>query len=230
MKGPAAILAGVFLFVLTASSAFASHDRAVELTRVPTGAVHAGDVIEIRWAAHDRDVEELELLLSVDGGKHFAIRVSPELEARDGHWRWRVPNLPAAEASLRVRYGNEHGESLGDPTASFQIVAAAEPGGAHARRETAANAAPSAGDLVHEPGWWSARDALPARASGAGFGADRASIQSAAASSPFAPPRRDSAAAPNSDVSNGEAISPMPAARPVALDLSASPRFIPLKE
>ena len=61
-------------------------------------------------------------MLSLDGGRTYPVRVSPELEAREGGYRWRVPDLPAARARLMLRLGGEAGERAGALSREFRIV------------------------------------------------------------------------------------------------------------
>lgn len=78
----------------------------MSFARPAAGAVlQAGETVEIRWTGIPADAEEIELLLSLDGGKHFSIRVTEELDADEGSFLWRVPNFVSSEASLAVRMG-----------------------------------------------------------------------------------------------------------------------------
>src|SRR4051812_8822137 len=72
------ILGTGFLF-LTIFPALAAAGGA-RLSRFPTGAVHPGDAVELAWTCPASGVEELEIVLSVDGGQRYTIRVSPELD------------------------------------------------------------------------------------------------------------------------------------------------------
>jgi len=90
--------------------------------------VHAGDQVELSWAALPTGVEELEILLSLDDGQHYSVRVTPELDARERCYRWTVPNLPALHARLRLRLGSRHAEALADATPAFRILGGDEDG------------------------------------------------------------------------------------------------------
>ena len=68
------------------------------------GTLRAGETARIAWTGLPRDVEELELLLSVEG-RPLPLRVTPELAAPAGVLLWRVPNLPSRRAQLTVRFG-----------------------------------------------------------------------------------------------------------------------------
>ncbi len=137
---------GALAALVAAICTFADVARAGEpradggLTRI-AGSVRAGDTIELRWGELPGDADELEILLSLDDGEHYPIRVSPELEAEEGVWRWRVPNLPAERARLRLRVGNGRGrERWLEPGEAFRIVGS--PGRA------------AEASVVREAPWW----------------------------------------------------------------------------
>ena len=92
--------------------------------------VAAGTSVEVRWKASPdaREATELELVLSLDGGRTFPIRVSPEMSARSTGFRWIVPGLPSAHARLAVRSGSGEGsknEALEFISGEFTIVSTA---------------------------------------------------------------------------------------------------------
>jgi hypothetical protein len=208
MKGLLSI--GLLTALLLPAAAFARDADGVRIVNCPRGVLHAGDVVELTWSAPPRDVEELEILLSVDGGRHFALRVSPELDARDGHWYWRVPDVSAENASLRVRIGDARGESLGEPTPAFRIMGSAAVGSIRASRaatpevrcdamrETNATwpapviATAAENASVHEAAWWSASENTAAGGGAADLSPGQASFHRAADGVSFAPPRRES--------------------------------------
>jgi hypothetical protein len=64
----------------------------------------------------------MELLLSLDGGRHFTVRVTPDLEADRGSYAWRVPPLPSGDARLAVRVNLDGREVLGGVSARFRIA------------------------------------------------------------------------------------------------------------
>jgi hypothetical protein len=93
--------------------------------------VAAGDVVHVRWgnaavAADGRAaVEEQELLLSLDGGRHFRL-VTRRLDPSARDYVWVVPQLPSGEAILALRVGGEDGEDgevLAGQSAAFTIAA-----------------------------------------------------------------------------------------------------------
>jgi hypothetical protein len=122
---------GLALVCVTVGAAFATpaergRDGGPCLASVPhlsASTVNAGDVVEIVWNDAGPAVDELELLLSVDGGRTWPLRVSPELGGREVVYRWKVPNLAAPNARLRIRAHLEGREVEGPPGASFTITA-----------------------------------------------------------------------------------------------------------
>ena len=71
-----------------------------------------GSIVEVRWNSlcdgpKEREIDEAEVVLSLDGGKTFPIRVTPELKPCTARFLWKVPALPAAHARLALRAGIE---------------------------------------------------------------------------------------------------------------------------
>ena len=93
----------------------------------PGAEIQAGQIVELSWGELPAGVEEMEILLSLDDGQHYSIRVSPELDAHERHYRWRVPNLPAGRARLRMRLGTARAEIETEPTSPFRIAGDSEP-------------------------------------------------------------------------------------------------------
>lgn len=107
----------------------------------------AGSTTTIRWSRLPPEVEEFELLLSLDGGASYAVRLTPELVPATRRLAWQVPNLPVRDARLRLRVGVGGREIESPPSASFEIVAAPSAAAATLRY--------SAGE------WWTSRPAGP---------------------------------------------------------------------
>jgi hypothetical protein len=116
----------------------------------PGPEVAAGQVVELSWGELPAGIDELEILLSLDDGRSFPIRVTPELDAHERSFRWRVPNLPAGRARLRMRLGSERAEIEGGPGEPFRIVESAAPS--------------ASGPLFHEGGFWTGLDTCRPRA------------------------------------------------------------------
>lgn len=73
--------------------------------------VRAGESLVIEWSQLPAGTHEVELELSLDGGRW--LRISPELEAHDGRYVWTVPAGLSGAARVRLRYGREHEEHEG---------------------------------------------------------------------------------------------------------------------
>lgn len=97
---PSVLLAFVLALIVTAAPAAAEP----ELHGIPVH-VRAGTDLEITWTGLGPEAHEAELELSLSGGRW--VRISPELEVREGHFTWHVPAGLAGPARLRLKYGGE---------------------------------------------------------------------------------------------------------------------------
>jgi hypothetical protein len=87
-------------------------------------ALRAGEAATLRFTV-ERGVEETEILLSLDGGATFPLRVTRERAAGTYALFWRVPSLPTARARLALRVGDEEkGEVIRDVSPEFAILPA----------------------------------------------------------------------------------------------------------
>ncbi len=84
--------------------------------------LRAGGVVTVRWTPVDRGVEEFELLLSLDGGLTFPLRLTEMLNPQSTSYVWHVPNLPSRAARLRLRVGVEGRELLLPPGPEFTVA------------------------------------------------------------------------------------------------------------
>jgi len=82
--------------------------------------VRSGDRLELRWGALPSGVREVELELSLGGGRW--LRVSPELEAGAREFLWQVPARLGASARLRLRAGGDVSEGVIATSRSFAIL------------------------------------------------------------------------------------------------------------
>lgn len=151
-RGVLALACIVFALVCSPSTARASGSPIPTPRLMASGPVHAGDLVEIRWDALPPDVDEMELILSVDGGRHYPIRISAELSGRENSFLWRVPNLGVREARLRLRAHHQWREVESRPGNEFSILS--DP------------TRPAELDLVHEGGWWEGVEPIDVDASG----------------------------------------------------------------
>jgi len=85
--------------------------------------VRAGEIVEIRWADVPEPSRELELLLSLDDGGDFPVRLTDELRSGTCSYTWQVPNLPTAHARILVRFENDGREDEGEAGPAFTILA-----------------------------------------------------------------------------------------------------------
>src|SRR5262245_53293740 len=113
MRSPV-LAAFVLALIVTASPARAEP----RLHGIPAH-LRAGAALEITWTGLGPEVHEAELELSLAGGRW--VRISPELEAREGGFTWHVPAGLSGPARLRLRYGGEWFEAEGVVTTPFVI-------------------------------------------------------------------------------------------------------------
>jgi len=106
-----------------------------------------GTTATVRWTRLPAEVDEFELLLSLDGGRSYAVRLTPRLDPATRELSWVVPNLPAEHARLRLRVGVGGRELESAPSAPFVILAS--------RR------APPATLRFADGEWWTAALAAP---------------------------------------------------------------------
>jgi hypothetical protein len=88
----------------------------------PGATLHGGELVEIRWSGIPPEADEVELLLSLDGGRHSSLRLTEELDAHSRSFLWRVPNLVSdgAALSLRMGIGGREVESAPGPLFSLR--------------------------------------------------------------------------------------------------------------
>lgn len=68
-----------------------------------------GSVQAITWSleADKRGFGEMELVLSLDGGRTFPVRVTRRIDPAETVWLWGVPALPTEHARLGLRVGDD---------------------------------------------------------------------------------------------------------------------------
>lgn len=95
-----------------------SSAQATPLARVTSPiqgmALAAGSLAALEWeplASFDpARIVEWEAFLSVDGGAHYPLRVTPHLDSDLRRVLWQVPALPTRDARLLLRFGDERDE------------------------------------------------------------------------------------------------------------------------
>lgn len=115
--------------LLLAALLLANTATARELVHLvaPSHAVLDGGArAEVAWepaANLPRDVEEWEAFLSVDGGAHYAVRITPHVDASVRRFTFTVPNVSSADARILLRLGDEEHERIIALPQHFTIVA-----------------------------------------------------------------------------------------------------------
>lgn len=157
IRGRVPVGSATLAAILLALSFGATRARAADASwaklQVPA-TVTAGQTVVLELGDAPVDVDELEILLSLDDGRSFPVRVTREIQPGEREVRWTVPALATAAARLRVRFGEHAGgarehETWGPTSAPFAIVTHGEESDLH---------------LFHENGWWEGLDPPPAPA------------------------------------------------------------------
>ena len=112
----------LFLWALAVSPALAAAPARLATSLRPGEALRAGETTTLRLGA-DQGVEEMEILLSLDGGRSFSLRVTREMPPGTREVTWRVPNLPTTRARLALRARDaEEGEVIRSISDEFTIL------------------------------------------------------------------------------------------------------------
>lgn len=205
-------LAALLLLVLLVPASRA--DASVRLHGPAGTTLLAGDLVELRWDGLDPGAREVELELSLDGGRW--VRISPELHALEGSWDWRVPVVSAEHARIRLRCGGERSEEVVAVGADFRIAAPRSPSGDERR------------DFLGE--WWPALDTRTHGAARTGLGegapATLAATELRAPADVPAPPSLD---LPHDDGVKLSAAGDLALLRTAPHARSARPAFVPLR-
>jgi len=85
--------------------------------------LRGGSFAEVRWTATQLPpvAEEWEAFLSVDGGRYYAFRITPHLDADLRHFTFVVPNVDTKHARILIRAGNEVQETHFESRGTFSI-------------------------------------------------------------------------------------------------------------
>ena len=86
----------------------------------------AGSLITVRWTNLPTGVEELEFFLIRGDVREEIVRLTPQLVPERGSFQWRVPDLPAEGAFLRLRVGIDGVEHNVADSRTFTILGARE--------------------------------------------------------------------------------------------------------
>jgi hypothetical protein len=88
------------------------------------GVLRSGQRVELRWEGRLADVEELEIMLTIEGPARRTLQISPELDPARGVFVWRVPELGRAAGRFRVRYHLDGHEVEGRPSMRYELLSA----------------------------------------------------------------------------------------------------------
>jgi hypothetical protein len=71
--------------------------------------VYPGQTVRVEWTDMLPDINmagcEMEVWLSLDGGTHFTLCLTPHVDPHAKYFYWTVPNTPTNEAVLDIRFG-----------------------------------------------------------------------------------------------------------------------------
>jgi len=121
------VLASAFFGYAVAAFAQARPEELLEPVR---GArLQPGAIVRVSWtpgSSARRDFDEMELVLSLDGGRSFPLRVTRVVSPAEDSVLWRVPRLPSEHARIALRAGRDEkreSETIRTVSAEFTILA-----------------------------------------------------------------------------------------------------------
>jgi hypothetical protein len=117
-----ATLAFCALAYSAARTPVAAAERGPELILPGDHMVRPGQWIDLRWTAADR-IAELEILLSLDGGRHYSVCISPQLDPGLCRFVWRVPDYTGQALRMRIRFNRGGREIEGAPSGPLVVSA-----------------------------------------------------------------------------------------------------------
>ena len=111
--------------ILFPALAFAGSARIRLVAPVAETALRGGENAVVSWEADalPAGAEEWEAFLSIDGGRHYSIRITPHLNIDLHRAMWTVPNITAGDVRMLLRFGDERNESEVEVPSSFRIDA-----------------------------------------------------------------------------------------------------------
>ncbi|HXX42131.1 MAG TPA: hypothetical protein VEI58_07680 [Chthoniobacterales bacterium] len=97
--------------------------------------LHPGQTVRVQWKSILPPINlgacEMEVWLSLDGGKTYSMIISPWMDPKAQYFWWTVPNMPTNAAVLDVRFGCEPGYPecyAPQPASTFVIANGPAPG------------------------------------------------------------------------------------------------------
>src|SRR5581483_233074 len=93
------------------------------VTEPAAAALRGGSFAPLAWIPDSlpAGAEEWEAFLSIDGGAHYAFRITPHVDLALHRILWLVPNVDADDARILVRIGDEREEESIDVALSLRI-------------------------------------------------------------------------------------------------------------
>jgi hypothetical protein len=91
--------------------------------------LYTGQKVRVEWRSILPPINlgacEMEVWLSLDGGRTFTMLISPWMDPKAQYFYWTVPNIPTKQAVLDIRFGCEPGypESYAPQPASMFTIA-----------------------------------------------------------------------------------------------------------
>lgn len=92
--------------------------------------LYPGQHVRVAWKSVLPDMDhlvgcEMEVWLSVDGGRTFLMCISPWMTPKENFFDWTVPNMPTNAAVLDIRFGCEvfYPETFAPQPASTFVIA-----------------------------------------------------------------------------------------------------------
>ena len=91
--------------------------------------LYSGQRVRVEWRSILPPINlgacEMEVWLSLDGGRTFTSIISPWMDPKAQYFYWTVPNTPTKQAVLDIRFGCEPGypESYAPQPASMFTIA-----------------------------------------------------------------------------------------------------------
>jgi hypothetical protein len=86
-----------------------------------------GSLAVLEWTPLDAydplQAQEWEAFLSLDGGAHYPLRITPHLDSDLRRILWQVPATPTRNGRLLLRFGNERAETSFEVPVRFEISA-----------------------------------------------------------------------------------------------------------
>jgi hypothetical protein len=115
-------------FVNTSSAAATGYSA--KLISPTAGQIlYPGQIVRVEWKSMLPPINlgacEMEVWLSLDGGRTFTAEISPWMDPKAQYFYWTVPNWPTNTAVMDIRFGCEalYPESYAPQPASTFVIA-----------------------------------------------------------------------------------------------------------